>query len=121
MPRLPHHSSNYGGARPGSGRPKGTVTRLTERALEMAEKSKIHPFEYLLSIVSNKHAPQKDRINAAQAALPYCLTRLSSAEVNVNHALSDESEQALVNRLLSAQNQLVQLGMSVIESQAVNE
>ena len=122
MARLPHHSKNWGGKRPNSGC-RGNNTgpnRMTKKAIAMAESANIHPFDYLLTVVADKTAQQRDRLSAAQAALPYCLTRLSSTEVNIKHALSDESEDMLVNRLLSAQNQLVELGLSVIEGEVVS-
>lgn len=121
MARQKHHSGNWGGARPNSGPKKGNVNRMTQKAIEMVEGSKMHPLQYLLDVLSNSESPAKDRLTAAQACLPYCLTRLSSAEINVNGSLSDESEDMLVNRLLSAQNQLVALGLSVIDAEPVND
>jgi hypothetical protein len=121
MARKSHHSSNWGGKREGSGRKLGGRNRMTQKALDMVAESDIHPLQYLLSVVSDKEAPRKDRLNAAQAVLPYCLTRLATTEINVNHSLSEESEEALVNRLMAAQNQLIRLGVSVIDSKAVNE
>jgi hypothetical protein len=91
---------------------------MTQKAIDMAEKAKIHPFEYLLSVVCDKSAAKKDRLNAAQAALPYCLTRLSSTEINVNTDLSEQSKEDIVNRLLSVNNQLAELGFNVINGES---
>lgn len=120
MARQPHHSKNWGGARPNSGRPKGSKDRDALTAIQKAAEAEVHPFDYLLSVVADKNAPQKMRVQAATVALPYCQARLSSTEVNIRHELTDESEEMLVSRLLSAQSQLVRLGLSVVESEAVN-
>jgi hypothetical protein len=121
MARKAHHSPNWGGKREGSGRKLGGKNRMTQKALEMVAESDLHPLQYLLSVVSDTEAPRKDRLNAAQAVLPYCLTRLATTEINVSHSLSEETEEALVNRLLNAQDQLIKLGVSVIEAKAVNQ
>ena len=72
MARGPQHSKNWGGRRAGSGggkgRQKGGVNRMTAKAVEMAEAARIHPFTFLLSVISDEQASLRDRLNASAAA-----------------------------------------------------
>jgi hypothetical protein len=119
MTRISHHSSYWGGKRPGSGRKRGNVNRLTKETLEKASIAECHPVDFLLEMVADKSLTMRERGAAAQSLLPYVATRLSSAEIHINGSLSDEPEEQLVSRLLTAQNQLVEMGYSVLEGEAV--
>ena len=81
----------------------------------------VHPVDFLLDMLADTNLTMKERRAAAQSLLPYVATRLATTEVNVSGSLSDESEASLLNRLVSGQGQLVQLGLSVIEAEPVNE
>jgi hypothetical protein len=118
MPRLPHHSSNYGGARPNSGRPKGSINKLTQDVIQKAMDAPVHPVDLLLRMVADKDLPMKERGNAAQALLPYVATRLTAAEINVTNELADKSPEELASRLLSINGQLQELGINIIDGES---
>ena len=69
--------SGRGGRREGAGRKPGTANLKTrEIANKVAEG--LTPLEYLMSIVRNELADQRDRVAAAIAAAPYVHPRLSA-------------------------------------------
>ena len=108
MPRLPHHSSNYGGARPGSGQKKTSTHRLTELALDIVSKSKQHPLEYLLDVMADENNSTKLRADAAQACMPYCMSRLSTTEININRESDNLSDEEIRHRLEAIHHQLLE-------------
>jgi phage terminase small subunit len=60
----PKPKSTHGGARPGAGRPRKTVTPLTV-------PKTADPLQFLLSVVNDAGADPTLRVKAAQAALPF--------------------------------------------------
>ena len=108
MARLAHHSRNYGGARPNSGPKKGSVHRMTERALEIVAESDIHPLEYLLSVMTDESQPTKLRTDAATSCLPYCLSRLSSTEISITNEMDNLSDDEIKLRLEAVSSQLLE-------------
>jgi hypothetical protein len=84
---------NWGGARPGAGRPKHGSNRLVEEALEKARTAKVHPLDFLLQIVGDDTASKRDRTQAAVHCLPYCQAKISFAEVQVNNDLDGLTRQ----------------------------
>jgi len=83
-----------GGARPGGGRPKGSLDRYARekrRKMELIADQLSHElagnyFEgdahaYLMSIYKNNTIPMPYRIDAAKACIPYEKPRLASVEV----------------------------------------
>lgn len=77
-----------GGARPGSGRPKGSVTVLTAKAREAArERHGILPHEWLLKVMLGEQLIEgvvptfEQRLDAAKAAAPYYAPRLATHTV----------------------------------------
>ena len=66
-----------GGARPGAGRPKGSLSRRSKEQIEKAEKG-LTPLEYMLSIMRDIKQPQLRREAMATAAAPYCHHRLAT-------------------------------------------
>jgi hypothetical protein len=119
MSRLPHHSKNYGGKREGAGRKHAGFGQLTSETIEKANNADCHPVDFLLEMVADKNLTTRERGAAAQSLLPYVASRLASTEIQINGSLMDESEESLLSRLLSAQNQLVEQGLSVIEGEVV--
>jgi hypothetical protein len=119
MARLPHHSSNYGGARAGAGRPAGGFNRLAQVAIEKANAAPVHPMDFLLGIVADKKASLKDRAGAAQAVLPYIQSKLSISELNITNPLDSMSEADLQLRLEAINQQLLEQAPSVIEGQVI--
>lgn len=71
----------HGGARPGAGKPKGSVAKADVKAREKAAEGGITPLEYLLQIMRDEKQPQEDRKDAAKAAAPYVHARLSSVDM----------------------------------------
>jgi hypothetical protein len=91
---------------------------MTAKAIEMAEYARIHPFEYLLSIVADQSASTKDRLAAAAASLPYCLSKRAT-EIHVTNNLENQSDQELRDRLATIHVEMLELN-PVIEGEVVN-
>jgi hypothetical protein len=75
-------ANGWGGARPGSGRKKNGINRISKEAREAAEKSGQMPDVFLLEVMRNESLALGTRIEAARAVLPYLKPRLSSSEVS---------------------------------------
>ncbi len=86
MPRQPHHSSNWGGKRPGAGR-KFTPDKYSRDLVKRAHEDGIHPFELLIRVVRDEGAAMKDRMYCAGMLMPYCAQRLQQTEVKVTSEL----------------------------------
>jgi len=71
----------HGGARPGAGKPKGSVAKADAKAREKAAQSGVTPLEYLLQIMRDELQPQEDRMDAAKAAAPYVHAKLANVSV----------------------------------------
>lgn len=99
-----------GGARPGAGRPKGTLAKVTAKAREAAMETGLLPHEWLLKVSRGEPIEQKrwvvqydktgkeksreliteevyadfpTRIDAAKAAAPFYAPKLAVQTVNV--------------------------------------
>jgi hypothetical protein len=118
MARGPQHSKNWGGARPGSGSKRTGPNRMTLKAIEMAEEADVHPYVYLLSVVADKKAAAKDRLNAAAAALPYCLSK-QATQLIVTNDLEHKTVPELEGRLMSVRRELLEMGSPIIEGELV--
>ena len=117
-----------GGPRPGSGRPKGSVTRVTAKAREAAMETGMLPHEWLLKVSRGESIKQKrwvikydakgneksrdlieedvyadfpTRIDAAKAASPYYAPRLAVQTVSVtgNSDAVSETLKAIAEKL----------------------
>lgn len=75
--------SRRGGARPGSGRPKGSATAKTRAIADKAAAEGLTPLEYLLKVLRDESQEQAVRMDAAKSAAPYIHPRLSSVEAKV--------------------------------------
>ncbi len=72
-----------GGARPGSGRKVGTVSKATAERKRIQEKAMaegLTPLEYMLSILRDEKQEQSARFAAAKEAAPYIHNRLAAIE-----------------------------------------
>jgi hypothetical protein len=69
-----------GGKRPGSGRPPGSVNKITRAVIEKAEAGGIMPLDYMLQELRTSEDPVVRRW-AATSAAPYVHARLASTEV----------------------------------------
>lgn len=119
-----------GGARPGAGRPKGSVQKITAKAREEAEQSGLLPHAWLLAVARGEPVPHKRwkitydksgnetrrqlvteefyadfpmRIDAAKAAAPYYSPRLATQTVTIdgNLGLTKLTDDELKNELLT--------------------
>ena len=83
-----------GGKRPGSGRPKGAKTKLTEEAILKAGEGLL-PLDYMLELLRDESLETAQRFEAAKAAAPYVHARLSQIESTVTHKRdADEFDRA---------------------------
>ena len=70
---------NHGGKREGAGRPLGSKSKKPWKGLiELAEKYKLSPLDYLLSVLNNPMSSPDRKIYAAEKAAPYIHPRLAS-------------------------------------------
>lgn len=69
-----------GGKREGAGRPSGAVTKRTREAAEKAAEEGLTPLDYMLTILRDETADDKDRMWAAEKAAPYIHAKLASVE-----------------------------------------
>ena len=86
MAKQAHHSPNWGGSRPGSGRnhsPDKYTKELVRRAHETGE----HPFDILLAVARDKNEDKRNQMYAANACLPYCAQKLQQTELKVSNEL----------------------------------
>ena len=71
-----------GGRRPGAGRPKGSVNRLSASAIAKVTAEGITPLDYLMNLLRDENAPPEDRFKAACAAAPYVHPKLAAVEMS---------------------------------------
>ena len=74
--------ADYGGRRPGAGRPKGSRNKKTLEQVKAVEETGKTPLEYLLEIMRDKNRDADQRIDAAKAAAPYIHPRLTATTVS---------------------------------------
>lgn len=63
--------SGPGGARPGAGRPQGSVNRRSAETLALAMAEGLSPIEYMLEVLRDEEASPKDRQWAAERSAPF--------------------------------------------------
>src|SRR3954447_7790798 len=74
--------NNSGGRNPGAGRPRGALNKRVQTLIAQAEREgQLLPVDYLLEIMRNPEAAQRDRIFCAVAAAPYMHPRLTALRV----------------------------------------
>lgn len=69
-----------GGRRPGAGRKKGSIRRLTAEAIDAAAAEGILPLQYMLRVMRDARVARPRRDAMAIAAAPYLHSKLSSVE-----------------------------------------
>lgn len=89
---------NGGGARKGSGRPKGSLNKFTKEAVAKAKAGGILPLDYLLKVMRNSKAKTQRRDWAAAAAAPYLHPKLAAIEHSGNVQLTHEQALAELAR-----------------------
>lgn len=70
-----------GGKRPGAGRPKGSISRVTKEDRAKFAASGDLPLDYMMRIMRDNRMPKARRDEMAKAAAPYFHSKLSSVEV----------------------------------------
>lgn len=87
-----------GGARPGAGRPKGSVRQFKESALKDilgAARADELPLDFMLRVMRHEKTPTLVAIELAKAAAPYMHHKLAS----VTHSGDPNNPINLVNRI----------------------
>jgi len=69
-----------GGKRPGSGRPKGAINRVSLAAREAAAADGETPLSYMLNVMRDASAEPDRRDDMAKAAAPYMHPKLAAVE-----------------------------------------
>lgn len=80
-----------GGKRPGAGRKPGVPNKRTAELQAEVEATGITPLEFMLRIMRDESAEQRDRLNAAISAAPYVHAKLSSVEMNARVSTHEAS------------------------------
>lgn len=73
-------------------------TYIAESKRRLAEKLKQHaldPLDYLMGVINDKGAEEKQRLEAAKAAAPYIHSKMASVELSGSVGISHE--EALSN------------------------
>lgn len=70
-----------GGKRPGAGRPKGAINKVSKAERERYAAEGELPLEYMMRIMRDSRFPKARRDEMAKAAAPYFHAKLSSVEV----------------------------------------
>lgn len=83
-----------GGARKGSGRPKGALSKLTQENVTKAKAGGIMPLEYLLKVMRNSKAKPARRDWAAEKAAPFLHPKIAAIEHSGNVQLTHEQALA---------------------------
>jgi hypothetical protein len=71
-----------GGARPGAGRKKGGVNKLSAEAAAKAKAEGIMPLDFMLGVMRDDGEDQARRLDAAKSAAPYVHAKLSAITVD---------------------------------------
>ena len=106
MPRQSHHSSNWGGSRPRSGKPFGRQDKYSTALLKEAYDSGSHPFQYLMSILKNKKEDKRTRLHAANMLLPYCMPKLAQVDVKME---AEVTELSLEQKVIEIQSRVARI------------
>lgn len=80
----------HGGARPGAGRKRGSLTRKTTEIAQREAASGITPLEFLTKVMKDRKRPIAMRIECAKAAAPYMHPRLSNVEIDLRDLTDDD-------------------------------
>ena len=109
-----------GGARPGAGRPKGSVNQRSVDALAAAATAGISPVEYMLQILRDENAAAKDRAWAAEKAAPYLHPRPAPVPRTIQIGLPDTSTLEGIRAALGAIAQSIANGdIAPVEGQGL--
>ena len=73
-----------GGFRPGAGRKKGSVSKMSEGARAIALAGGQSPLDYLLSVMRDINNDLSTRLDAAKAAAPFLHAKLSTVALSAD-------------------------------------
>src|ERR1700704_5836509 len=101
---------NHGGVRPGAGRPKGAISKMSAASRQAAAATGELPHQFLLRVMRGEpiedHTPTfEERLDAAKAAAPYYAPRLATQQVKLQ-TLRDASDEELDAALVTSLKQL---------------
>lgn len=82
-----------GGVRAGAGRKPGSVSRIDAEARQKALAGGTSPLDFLLWIMRDDKRDFSARLDAAEAAAPYCHARLSSTELSGPNAAPIQTQE----------------------------
>jgi hypothetical protein len=71
-------------------RERSAISAEKKKNMAMAMQSGQTPLEFLLQIMNDDEFSQRERIEAARAAAPYCHPKLSAVDVNATIGVSHE-------------------------------
>jgi len=92
--------AGHGGARPGAGRPRGSVNIRSSEIIKKIEESGMTPLDFLVSVYQDPQASRTERLQAARAAAPFCHARLSNVEMDVTSPGDQDPESMTDEELL---------------------
>jgi hypothetical protein len=108
MARGANHSQNWGGSRRGAGRPRGSLGKINQIALDLVSEADEHPLQILLKIASHRDTPINVRAQACASILPYCMSRLSSSEITVTSPTEGLTYEQMIRRRDELDGQLLE-------------
>lgn len=77
----PKKKGPRGGYRPGAGRPKGAINKVSKEERERHAAEGELPLDYMLRIMRDARMPKARRDEMAKAAAPFLHSKLSSVEL----------------------------------------
>ncbi len=79
-------NNNWGGSRPNSGRPKGSISLLTQMREQVAiDHPEFNGISWLISVVKDNGVPIGTRVQACNSALKYLYPPPAQAEETGGH------------------------------------
>ncbi len=96
---------SVGGARPGAGRPKGSLSKKHVEVLATAVSEGITPVEYMLNVMRDETVDEKQRAWAAEKAAPFVHPRPAPLARSIEIELPDTST---VEGIAGALNRITQ-------------
>ena len=83
-----------GGARPGAGRKRGSLTKKTTEIAQQATAAGVTPLEFMLKVMRNPRRTPDQRMDAAKAAAPYIHPKLSAVQLDLKDLSDDDLQDA---------------------------
>ncbi len=87
-----------GGYRPGAGRPKTAKVQTTIEVRREANKAKMTPLEYMLSVMNDGEAEDGRRDRMAVAAAPYVHAKADEAKIGKKEERQQAAEKVAAGK-----------------------